>query len=300
MAAPSNVREQTVLRLSMLVTLLLAVIGVVWGLLAGAQVILFDGIYALLGVLLTGVSLAAARVSRLRPSARFPFGLEAVVPLAVGLQGAALLGTVAFASVEAVRIILEGGSEVAADAVAAYGALTTLVCFLTWGWIRRGAPGSDLLAAEAQAWWASALLSVVVLVGAMTALALRALGVRGIEQFVDPVLVLVACALLLPTPLGMLRGTLVELLEGAPSAEVMDRVTGAIARVRAAHGLPEPVLRVSKLGRKLYIEADFVVDDSWDVAGEDDVRRAVADAVRDLPFDVWLNVELTTDPALIA
>lgn len=299
MAAPSPGREQSALRLSLAASVVVAVVAVVWGLLANSQVILFDGAYTLLGMALTGLSMGAARVAARGPTARFPFGLEALVPLVIGVQGIALLGTIAYATLEAVRVILDGGSEVAAAAVAGYGAFTAVISLVVYRRMRTADPTSDLLDAEARAWWAGFLLSMVVLVGSLGALGLRAAGLTAIEPFVDPVLVLLASALLLPTPLAMLRTTLVELLEGAPSPAVLEPVERAVAAVRAEHGLPEPILRVSKLGRKLYVEVDFVIPDGvWDVAGEDEVRRAVGAGLADLPYDLWINVELTTDPEL--
>ena len=300
MAAPSASREQSALRLSLSASVVIAVAAITWGLVANSQVILFDGAYTLLGMALTGLSIAAGRASRRGPTARFPFGLEALVPLGVAVQGVALHGTIAYAALEAVRTILDGGTEVAPAAVAGYGALTAVVSLAVYRRMRTADPTSDLLDAEARSWWAGLVLSVVVLVGALVALGLAAAGWEGAGPYVDPALVLVACALLLPTPLGMLRTTVVELLEGAPPAAVLAPVEAALAAVRAEHGLPEPILRVSKLGRKLYVEVDVVVPDGvWDVAGEDRVRRAMAAALEPLPYDVWLNVELTTDPELV-
>lgn len=282
----------------MIVSLGLACVAVAWGLLANSQVILFDGAFTLIGTALTGFSLAAARLSKREPSARFPFGLEAVVPLAVGMQGLALLGMIAYAAMEAVRVILDGGSEVAAGAVAAYGAATAAAALGVWAWISRVDPTSDLLDAEARSWWAGFILSVVVLLGSLIAIGLRAFGLTGVEPFVDPVLVLIACLLLIPIPIGMVRTMLVELLEGAPDAEIVEAVSGVIRSVQEEHRLPDPILRVAKVGRKLYVEAAFVVEEAWDVAGEDRVRRSTDVALAELPYDLWLNIELTGDPEL--
>lgn len=299
MAAPSSDRERLGLRVSLLVTFTAGLVAIVWGLLANSQIILFDGIYAFLGAATTGISMVAARISQRKPTVHFPFGMEAVVPLAVGLQGAALLGAILYAALEAVRVIMEGGSEVAAGAVASYGGFSALVATLTWLWMRRADPTSDLLTAEAHSWWASAILSFVILGGALGALALRLIGFHAIEPFIDPALVLVAAVVLLPTPLGMLRLMLREMLEGSPSRSVMAEVESAVTTAVAPFHLPAPSLRVNKLGRKLYVDADFLVEGDWDIAEEDEVRRAVRDGLANLPYNVWLSVVLTLDPALM-
>jgi predicted Co/Zn/Cd cation transporter (cation efflux family) len=72
-------------------------------------------------------------------------------------------------------------------------------------WLRRRAPGSDLVDAEALQWRADAILSAVMVAGALTGFGLVATGRAGLADYVDPVLVVVACAVLVPTPLRLLR-----------------------------------------------------------------------------------------------
>jgi predicted Co/Zn/Cd cation transporter (cation efflux family) len=137
-------------------------------------------------------------------------------------------------------------------------------------------------------------------VGALVGLGLVGAGRADLADYLDPVLVLVACAVLVPTPLRLLRSGTVELLEGEPPAEITDGVHAVVEDVRQRFGLDEPIVRLHKLGRKLYVEVDFVVEPGeWDVSEEDAVRRAVAEGLVPLGLDVWAYVELTTDRALV-
>ena len=163
--------------------------------------------------------------------------------------------------------------------------------------MRRG-PASDLLAAEAVQWRAGSVFSALVLGGALVVAVLDATGENAATRYVDSALVLVCSAILVRDPVRLVQASLDELLEAAPSSEVQAAVQIVIDRVTAAHGLGEPRVRLTKLGRKLYVEVDFVVaDGTRDVADEDGVRRAVADGLDGrTPYEVWLNVALTTDP----
>lgn len=293
--------EQIALRRSILASVVLSVLAVGWGLVANSQVILLDGAYMVIGVVLTALSLTASRLMAAGPTTRFPFGLEALAPLAVGVQGMALLAVSGYAAAEAVRLLVHGGTDVAAGSVAGYALLSGLAALGLHRYVRSADPSSDLLNAEARQWWAGALLSLVVCLGALAALLMRAVGWTAVERYVDPVLVLVACLMLVPQPIAMLRTMVRELLEGAPAPEVQEPVRRAVAEVRAEYDLAEPTLRMTKVGRKLYVEAGFLVPAGrWDVADEDRVRRALSARLDSVPFDVWLNLELTTDPRLIA
>jgi predicted Co/Zn/Cd cation transporter (cation efflux family) len=292
--------ERRALLGSIAVSVFCGLLAVVWGLLSGARIILFDGAYALIGIAIAGVSLRVARAVAAGPTRRFPFGREALTPLTVVGQGVALAATLFYAGADAVTVIRDGGSPVTPGPVAVYGAVTGVLSLGTAWWLRRAAPRSDLVDAEREQWRADAVLSAVIVVGSLVALVLVRGGRAAVAAYVDPVLVLVACAILLPTPLRLLRAGGVELLEGEPPAAVAGPVRAVVAAVRARFGLDEPVLRLHKLGGKLYVEVGFVVrPGEWDVADEDAVRRAVVEGLEPLGLDVWASVELTTDRTLV-
>lgn len=68
--------EARALRLSVYASLLVGVVGVVWGLVADARIVLFDGIFTIFGTALSGLSLlaswppASSRTSATRSAAR--------------------------------------------------------------------------------------------------------------------------------------------------------------------------------------------------------------------------------------
>lgn len=293
-------REQRALRVSMAISVGLGIVALVWGLASSSQVILLDSVYVILGLGLSWLGLYASRAVAAGPTPQYPFGRESLVPFVVGVQGLALSGTLVYAAVEAVRVILDGGSEVAAGSLAAYGAVSGLVALAAWALLRRD-QSSDLLRAEAASWLAGAVGSGVIAVGAAVALLLQATAWAGVDAYADSVLVLVMCVLLAPVPLRMLRQAAGELLGSAPDPAVASSVREVVERVRKSEGLPEPVLRTSKVARKLIIEVGFVVPSGrYDVADEDRVRRALHAGLASLPYDPWLVVELTTDPELVA
>jgi predicted Co/Zn/Cd cation transporter (cation efflux family) len=217
----------------------------------------------------------------------------------VGVQGVALLGMLGYASVEAVRVIIGGGSEVASADLVAYGAVGAVSCLATYGYLSRRGARSDLVRAEATGWLAGAVGSVVVVVGGVVAVLLSGAW-DGATAYADSVLVLISCLMFVALPVRMLRQAASELLESAPEPAVQQRIREVVDGVRAAEELPEPVLRSSKVGQKLYVEVGFVVAPGrWDVSDEDRVRRRLRDGLTALPYDPWSVVLLTTDPELI-
>ncbi|WP_170835557.1 cation transporter [Arthrobacter alpinus] len=277
----------------------IAAVALLLGIVSGTRIILFDGAYIGVGLILTWISLGAASASSAGPSTRFPFGRAALTPLVVLLQGLAIAGTLLFAAADAVVIIRDGGSPVSPMIIGIYGASTAAAGFLVARWVRRQAPSSDLVSAEVSQWRAGAALSVMMMVGAAAAAILQTAGLNLVALYIDPILVLVASAIVAIIPLRMITTGLNELLEGAPPQEITVAVAQAVESVRRRFVLPLPLIRTGKVGRKLYVEVDFIVPGSdWSVGDEDSVRRGVITALEPLGLDIWAVVSLTADPSL--
>lgn len=291
--------EARALRLSVYASLLVGVVGVVWGLVADARIVLFDGIFTIFGTALSGLSLLASWAAGLEPDERYPFGREAVIPVAIVVQGAALTATLFYAAFDSISLLLAGGTDAAPASVVGYGVLTLVVAIAVMLGLPRLAPRSELAAAEADQWKAGALLSAIIAVGAAAATGADTLGWDAVVRYADPVLVLVAVAVLAPVPWRLLTSGGREILEAAPPAEVSRGIEAEARRVAGEFGLGEPIVRATKLGRRLYVEVDYLVGaGEWDVSEEDKVRRSLIAGLDPLGYDVWANVELTTDPDL--
>jgi predicted Co/Zn/Cd cation transporter (cation efflux family) len=293
-------RERAALLGSAVVAGVLGTAGVVWGLVAGSGVILFDGVYSLAGIALVAVSFLASRAARSSPSERYPFGRHAATPLAVAMQGTALIATLVYGAADAAGTLLAGGSDGDPTSLLAYGAVTAVASTVAAVALRRRAPDSELVHAEVVSWRAGAWLSVVVALGGVAGRLLQDAGQPVAAGFVDPVLLLLAVLLVAPLPVRLVRAGMHELLEGAPPPEVEAQIARVVEAARTRHDLPEPLVRATKLGRRLYVEVDFVVasGSAWDVTDEDAVRHAVVDPLLLLPYDVWATVEITADPDL--
>jgi cation diffusion facilitator family transporter len=292
MPAPDPTHERRALLVSIAVTGVLGVIGIVWGIVGGSQMILLDGVYAIIGIVVSFLLLGASALAATPPSRRFPFGRAGATPIVIAIQGLVLAATLVYAAVEAVYVIVDGGSDVAAGWAIAYSVLVAVASVVVWLWLAARAGTSDLLVAEATAWKVAALRGVGMILG-FTVLALLT-GSRwdGAAAYVDPVMVLVTCVLFLPAPFRMVRRTVDEMMEAAPTSSVRVPVIEVIEAVRERFDLDEPVIRLSKLGPRLYVEVDVHVGPDVPIEQQHEVRVDLERRLADLPYDVWLTLEM--------
>ena len=293
--------EERGLRASIGIAIVLSVAALVLGVWSSTRVLVFEGAFGVLGIAMSWLALRASRTAEAGPTERYPFGRDALTPLIVVVQGLAVAATIVFAAADAIIIILDGGQRVAAGVVVGYSTVSAVASVVFALWLRRNSGGSDLIAAEAIQWNAGAVRGFVAAAGALVAIVLALLSFEQALSYVDPVLVLISCALISPLPIRMLRHGLNELLEGSPDGHTLLAIERAIDGVTDRFGLPGPTVRSTKLGAKLYVEVFYVVDPGGagiTIGREDEVRRAVNAALRALPYDVWATVEVTADPAL--
>jgi predicted Co/Zn/Cd cation transporter (cation efflux family) len=292
MATDDTALEVRALKRSITVTAVLGSMGIVWGVTSGSQMILLDGVYAVIGIIVSWMLLRASAMAAEGPSTRFPYGREAVTPLVIGLQGFILLATLLYALVEAAFSIRAGGSAVNPGPAMVYAVVTTAASLVFWRWIRRESSTSDLLRAESTGWRVAAFRGLGMTAGFVVLWLLTDSSWESAAPYVDPVMVIITCVVFLRAPLVMVRTTIWELLEGAPPSDVQQPVLTIVREVFAEFEIAEPVVRMTKVGPKLYVEIDAEVRSDATVADEHRVRSAVRHRLEALPFDVWLNFEL--------
>jgi predicted Co/Zn/Cd cation transporter (cation efflux family) len=293
----SSAVERRALRTSIWVTIGFAVISVVWALLAKSEAILLDAIFTPLYLLMTLGSLIVSLIVAKGPSRMFPFGRHALEPLFVIGQAAILIGALAYAILEAVRVILEGGTEVAGASLLAYGVVAGLVSLITWRVLLRMAHDRPLVKAEAAGWFSAVPGSAAVAVGGVVVLLVGGT----VAHYVDPALVIIVSLALLVIPVDLLRRSIRDVQTARPDPELAAQVETVVENVRSAEGLPEPILRAGRLGAILDVALAFVLPPgTGDIACEDRVRRAVRDGLGDLPYDAWITVEFGYDAELFA
>jgi predicted Co/Zn/Cd cation transporter (cation efflux family) len=284
--------ERRALVVSVVATAAHGVVAIAWGVAAGSQMILFDGLYATVGLVASSLMLLASAVAERPPTRRYPYGRAAATPLVIGVQGSAMLATLLYGAIEAVYTIRAGGSDVVAGHGIPYGVVAAAASSATWAWLRRVAGSSDLVRAEATAWLVGAGRGVGIVAGFALVALLDGTSAERLAPYVDPAMVLLTCALLLPAPLGMVRANVVELLEGAPSSAVEQPVLAAAAELAATFDLVEPDVRVAKVGGRLYVEVEARAPSGLTLADEHALRTRLRERLVPSPYEVWLTVEL--------
>lgn len=236
---------------------LFALAGIAWGLWVDSLVILFDGAYSLVSLLLSCLSLYAARLVRRPISADYPFGLGAAEPLVIALKGLVIAFVCVISLGSAVIALFQGGRSVDAGMAVGFGLVSVVGCFLVWAYLRwaNARSGSGLVLAEQRQWLMDGVLSVAVVLGFAAAWLLERSQWAYLAVYADPVMMVVISVCFIKVPVQMAWGAVRELMLAAPSRESIERAGDSLE----AAGLDLSRVKVAKLGPTLLLEARLVM-----------------------------------------
>jgi cation diffusion facilitator family transporter len=272
-------------------------VSLVWGLLAGSQTIVFDGLYSFASVVLSVFSVLALRTSAKGADERYPWGREVWEPLTVVVKAAALAGLSVYALVGGVGDILAGGRDVEVGLAVVYGVVATVAGVVVTVVLRRRARAgsSDLVRAEAAEWTGDTLLSVGVLAGFVVAAVLLQASRADLARYVDPVMVVVVSAAFLPIPARLMITGFREVLTMAAPADVQEPIVALVGTLAAEYGLADSVVRTSKVGGRLDLDVVFLVGDGTTVQRCDAVRAELERRLAAAGHHVSMSVGFTAD-----
>jgi predicted Co/Zn/Cd cation transporter (cation efflux family) len=292
--------EARLLRISVAATLLIAGLGILFGLLARSSAILFDGFFALIDVAVTWLTLKVARLVASQGDRRFQYGFWHLEPLVMALRASVLIVLVAYAFFSAVNSLLKGGYEPDFGMGLAYAVAVSVICFAMWWWIRGQAERIDsgLVRLDVKAWLMSALITSALLVAFAVALASTGTETERLIPYLDPAVLALLSLALLPMPFREAREAFAEIFMISPP-ELDARVRGVMADFIEQHEFRDFRSYVSKAGRAQFIEISVLVPSDLRVpVGEIDALRAeIGAAIGGAGPERWLTILFTADPA---
>lgn len=301
--------EAQVLRLSITVTLLLALAGIVFGLLAGSSAILFDGIYELADAVMTGFALLVAKLiaashaagpERSKLNQRFTMGFWHLEPMVLGLNGVLLIGASAYALLNALSSFLTGGRLISFDYALVYAAISLTAELTTGLFVLRAnrTIGSSLLALDARSWLMSAAMTVALIVAFAFGALAGGTRLEWVTPYVDPAILAIVCLVLIPMPFGTVRHALKDILLVTPK-DLMAHVDDVAAQIVDRYGFSSYRAYVAKVGRGEQIELYFIVPPAWPaktIEEWDRLRDEINDELGEDTPDRWLTIVFTADP----
>jgi len=293
--------EQRLLKLSIAVTIGVALVGVVFGLLSGSMSIVFDGVFSAIDAAMSCLALLVSRlVSRVADNRRFQFGYWHIEPMVLAFNGGTLMLLCFYAFLNASGSFLDGGRRLDFDWAIVYAAAVGVVAFGMFFYARHRNRqiGSDFVRLDVQSWLMSAAITSALLLAFAVAWCLEGTRYAHLTPYADPLILAVLSLILVFVPIHTVRRALTEILLITPP-ELDARVRRVMDEAVARRGFKTYTSYVAKVGRAQFIEIHIAVPpDSpiGSVGDADAIRREIAGAIGGEGPHRWITIDFTADP----
>ncbi|MGQ3675792.1 cation diffusion facilitator family transporter [Xanthobacter sp. TB0139] len=301
--------EQGVLRLSILVTFLLAAADIAFGLLSGSYAIIFDGVYSLTDASMTIVALLVANLisvsAKSGPSdskliERFTMGFWHLEPMVLGLNGTLLMSAAVYALINAIGSFMAGGRDLQFGPAIIFSALMLIITLAMGVYNTRAnrTINSAFVALDAKSWLMSGALTAALLLAFLFGYAIQDTSLAWMSPYIDPTVLALVCLVIIPIPARTVKRALADILLVTPS-DLKHHVDAVSQEVVDRYGFESYRAYVARVGRGRQIELYFIVPQHWParrLEEWDDMREEIGAALGDPSPDRWLTIVFTTDP----
>lgn len=288
--------ESYLLKISTLGTLFFAVLGIAWGWTVKSEMILFDGMYSLGGVILSLLALMGSIYINKKDYEKYPFGKKMIEPLIVIIKSLAIFIMCIYSLTGSIKDLINGGNEVQYG----YALISTLGCGIAYFFLKKKgkAINSSLVNVESSQWLMDTLLSLGVLVGFLIANIIKHTEFIWFNRYLDPLMVIICSSVFIKMPIKSFGDGLKELLEFKADDSITLEIDKLVEGIEREYKFEESITRVSKTGNDLRIEIDFIYNEESNIKVLDEMdslREKIFNSLSHINYEKWLNVSFTKD-----
>jgi cation diffusion facilitator family transporter len=294
-------QEQKALNVAVYGNFFMATLGLSFAWYTGSQAVLLDGVFSLIALVISLLTLYVARLLQRPNDDGFPFGyavFEPILNLGKGLIIGAVM-VVAFSG--AVSTMLNGGSEIVVGGAVIYALLASAGCAAIVVFMRRMAKATEspIVAVEVKNWLIDGVISGVVALAFFIVMLLQGTAADPWLRYVDQVLVILMAIGFLAIPYGIIRDNWSQIVGSTPPDDLTEPVHQAVDKLLTQHGLSEHRLRLGQLGRQAYVQlyVIFTPEEALgiDASEMDEFRQQLYDILKKDYANLVIDVIFTQD-----
>ena len=260
--------------------------------------IIFDGLYSFISVILSMLSLYINNYKAKRDFEKFPFGKHILEPIVISIKSLIIAIMCLYSLVGAIKTIASGGNNLEISLVLIYSIVSVIGCgaISFYMKIKEKKLSSELIKAESTQWFMDTALSTAVLVAFLIAMLLENTKLNFLNSYVDPFMTLIVSILCIRIPIRSFIESFKEVICVKADDEINDDIYVLVKEIEEEYNFEESITRVSKVGRELRIEIDFIYnkDSKLKTLDQmDNVREEINDAIKHIDYKKWLNVSFT-------
>jgi cation diffusion facilitator family transporter len=299
MKMQEGLHERRALKISIAVTFLLAVVGILFGLLSGSLAIVFDGMFNMVDTVISILAFFVARLLTSKGNRRFQYGYWHIEPMVLVLNGSILILLCAYALINAIGSLMSGGHEMNFDGAFVFALLVFFLSTAMYFYLIKTNRKikSEFLRLDIQSWLMSALISSSLLLAFGIAAMLHG-GIYGyFTPYIDPLILAILTACLIFVPMAAVRDAMRDIFRMAP-LDLDEKIRAFLDDLTKLRNFKTYTSYVAKIGRAQFIEIHIVVPTDFPISSIeilDKIRNEIALAIGEDTPQRWLTIAFTAN-----
>lgn len=290
--------ENKLLKFSAAGGLFFALVGIGWGLFIDSEMIMFDGIYSLISLFLSIISIVICKFIAKNDKVNFPFGKKTLEPIVVAFKSIVLIIMCFITLTNAIKTIRTGGNPVDTGFALIYAILSVIGCGLIYSYMKSKGQklNSDIIKAESSQWLMDTAISFGVLLGFIILLIIKNTKLNYLTIYVDPIMVIITSVVFLKVPISQFIRVFKEIILVKANDEINNDIYVIVKDIQKEYNFEDSITRVSKMGSSLRIEIDFIFNGESKMESleeMDKVREKIDKETNHIKYEKWLNVSFT-------
>lgn len=298
-ARQKRIKERKLIKLSIVTGSALTLWAIVVGVMGDSKSIIFDALFSMVGISLSGVSLLVNNFIRKPDDDNLPFGRSQFEPFAITVQSSVIIFLCLYSLATSLIDLINGGKKVELGIALPYLVFSIIGCFILWLYFKRQAAKlkSEYVRIESTEWQLDAILSFGVLCVLSMGYFLENTELAYLIPYLDPSMVVLISILFLRIPARTFWKNIRELLQFAPDDEVEEKIHEQAELISRKYGFSDEFVRVAKTGGSYTIEIDFLLPKELAqmvVKDLDRIRQELYDQING-DYKMWLTISFTTE-----
>ena len=293
-------KEQFVLKISLYCAVILAIFGITYGIYIGSKAIIFDGLVAFLSIILILLSVITSKFIYKEDDDIFQYGYMRFEPMVNLFKSLILLILCAYALINGIQEILDGGYEVKFDKAMLYSFFSMLLSIGIWLYTAYQAKilSSPLISVDSLEWFIDSVVYMggFLVFGAVWLFDKESQTIWA--RYLDPALLVLLSMILAVMPLKVFIKNLADLVMVAPK-DMDEKIDTLLQNISKKYNFSDYDTHVAKSGRFFMIEVNILMGESFKIQNIDemDLIRDEIEQGLDIPsYKIWLSVSFTKNP----
>ena len=286
-------KELFVLRISTIVTVIYAVVGIFIAIISDSLTLFVDALHSVVDVVVSVLAIFVVHKIQEPPNPHYNYGYAKYEPFMTAVDGLLIMAICAGTIVGSIQDIVHPEPVKHLELIIIYSFISIFICTAFGVYMKSIGDriSSEILKADSQLWIIEGIVSAGVCLAFAVSDLISDSVWSGYANYVDPIMSIILCLGLLYEPVKIVWGSFQDLVDARPDDEANERIEVMVRKMAEKYHLPGIAwIKTRKAGRKIFLTVCYRMEQTRSIKEMDDIRNDMENEVRQTAPELDVDV----------